>query len=108
MKNQAEEQYSLPFSFILYRFLAQGTTVVVFHYLSRSIKLIDSHSEINELDLVSGIKESLKEHGFDLSLLLNTESQRVAEILGIEFTCCQHNTYCCNEYCESKTETLQQ
>jgi hypothetical protein len=49
-----------------------------------SMKLIDSSSDINQLDLANGIKESLMEYGFDLSLLLNTASERIAEVLGIE------------------------
>jgi hypothetical protein len=38
-------------------------------------------SDINQLDLANGIKESLIEYGFDLSLLLNTASEKIAEVL---------------------------
>jgi hypothetical protein len=38
------------------------------------MKFTDSRSDINQLDLANGIKELLIEHGFDLSLLLNTAS----------------------------------
>jgi hypothetical protein len=49
-----------------------------------SMKFIDSMSDINQLDLANGIKESLIEYRFDLSLLLNTVSEKIAEVLGIE------------------------
>ena len=48
------------------------------------MKFTDSRSDINQLDLANGIKESLIEYCFDLRLLLNTAPQRIAEVLGIE------------------------
>jgi hypothetical protein len=66
------------------------------------MKLIDSSSDINQLDLANGIKESLIEYGFDLSLLLNTASERIAEVLGI-IGCCQNNT-CCSGSSTTMTE----
>jgi hypothetical protein len=63
-KNQTEE-YTLPIFFIFYRSIAPSYSEVVFHHPSRSITLTNSHSYINEFYLANGIKESLKEHGFD-------------------------------------------
>ena len=48
------------------------------------MQLINSISDINQLDLADGLKESLIEYGFDLESLLNTTPERTAEVLGIE------------------------
>jgi hypothetical protein len=53
-------------------------------------------SYINEFYLANGIKESLKKHGFDLSLLLNKVTNDSRSI-GYRIACCQHNTHCRNE-----------
>jgi hypothetical protein len=73
-----------------------------------SMKFTDPGSDINQLDLANGIKESLIEHGFDLSLLLNTASERVVEVLGIELDIAKIIHTAAMKHYYSKTETTQQ
>ena len=54
------------------------------YHQSRIATTIDSISDINQIDIADGLKESLIESGFDLETLLNTASERTAKILGIE------------------------
>jgi hypothetical protein len=72
------------------------------------MKLKDSRSDINQLDLASGIKESLMEYGFDLSLLLNTRAEKIAEVLGVELDVAKIIHTVAIKYCQSKTEITQQ
>jgi hypothetical protein len=51
---------------------------------------------INEFYLANGIKELLKEHAFDLSLLLNKVTNDSRGMV-YRIACCQHNTHCRNE-----------
>jgi hypothetical protein len=53
------------------------------YHQSRIATTIDSISDINQIDIDDGLKESLIESGFDLETL-NTASERTAKILGIE------------------------
>jgi hypothetical protein len=72
-----------------------------------SIKLIDYRSDIiNQLDLANGIKESLIEYGFDLSLLLNTSSEEDCLSIGYRIGCCQNDTYCSNEILSVKKHNV--
>ena len=72
------------------------------------MKFTDSRSDINQLDLANGIKELLIEHGFDLSLLLNIASDRIAEVLGIELDVAKIIHTAAMKHYYSKTETTQQ
>jgi hypothetical protein len=60
------------------------------------------------LDLANGIKESLIEYGFDLSLLLITRSERIAEVLGIELDVAKIIHAAAMRYNLSITEITQQ
>ena len=44
----------------------------------------DSISNINQIEIADGLKDSLIEHGIDLESLLNTTPERTATILGID------------------------
>ena len=51
---------------------------------SRIAKTKDSISDINQIEIADGLKDSLIKHGLDLEALLNTTPERTAEILGID------------------------
>jgi hypothetical protein len=94
MENQTEE-YSLPNFSMFYRRIAPSYSEAVFHY-PPEYHIDKLSSYINEFYLANGIKELLKEHAFDLSLLLNKVTNDSRGMV-YRIACCQHNTHCRNE-----------
>ena len=54
------------------------------YHQSRIATTINYISDINQIEIADGFKDSLIEHGIDLEMLLNSTPERTAKILGID------------------------
>ena len=82
LNNDYAEQIVAPTHFYSQTNIFNNTTTLI--HQSRIAQKKDSISDINQIEIADGLKHSLMKHGFDLGTLLNTTSERIAEILGIE------------------------
>jgi hypothetical protein len=82
MNNDYAEEIVAPTHFYSQTNIFNNTTTLI--HQSRIAQKKDSISDINQIEIVDGLKHSLMKHGFDLGTLLNTTPERIAEILGIE------------------------
>jgi hypothetical protein len=82
MNNDYAEEIVAPTHFYSQTNIFNNTTTLI--HQSRIVQKKDSISDINQIEIADGLKHSLMKLGFDLGTLLNTTSERIPEILGIE------------------------
>jgi hypothetical protein len=81
-KDQAEEEIAATTPFYLH---PTNFGVTGLKRQSRIATTIDLVSDINQIEIADGLKDSLIEHGNDLEMLLNTAPETTANILGIRY-----------------------